>query len=127
MHRAVLNAVCVAILLYSVSYGQTASAQRDVFNRYCTSCHNDKLKTAGLLLDKMDPVRVADDAEQWEKVVRKLRTNAMPPAGVARPDPATYDFVASYLEKELDLSAAKNPNVGKLPLLHRLTRTEYQN
>jgi hypothetical protein len=75
----------------------------------------------------MDPENVADAPEQWEKVVRKLRTSAMPPAGMPRPDPATYAAVASFLEQKLDRVAAGSPNAGRLPLLHRLSSTEYQN
>ena len=51
----------------------------------------------------------------------------MPPAGVPRPDAATYNSTAAFLETELDRAAAAKPNPGKLPLLHRLSRTEYQN
>ena len=51
----------------------------------------------------------------------------MPPPGLPRPDPVTYDALAGYLETELDRAAAAKPNPGKLPLLHRLSRTEYQN
>jgi hypothetical protein len=51
----------------------------------------------------------------------------MPPAGAPRPDPSTYDSLAGFLESELDEAAAANPNPGKLPLLHRLSRTEYAN
>ncbi len=60
-------------------------------------------------------------------MVAKLRSNAMPPAGMPRPDQPTYNSVATYLETELDRAAAQNPNPGKLPLLHRLSRTEYEN
>jgi hypothetical protein len=96
-------------------------------DRYCVTCHNDRLKTAGLSLAAADFTQVGAHAELWEKVVRKLRTGAMPPAGARRPDEATYDAVASWLEGELDRAAAAKPNAGSLPLLHRLTRTEYQN
>jgi hypothetical protein len=51
----------------------------------------------------------------------------MPPVPMPRPDAATYDRVASYLESELDRAAAAKPNPGDLPNLHRLTRTEYHN
>ena len=51
----------------------------------------------------------------------------MPPPGAPRPDAATYDRVATFLETELDRAAAATPHLGKLPLLHRLSRTEYQN
>ena len=51
----------------------------------------------------------------------------MPPAGRPRPDAATYDAVASHLEAKLDAAAKIEPNPGRLPLFHRLTRTEYKN
>ncbi len=78
------------------------------------------------MLNPADLDHLGTNPEQWEKVVRKLRTNAMPPAGAPRPDPDTYDSVASFLETELDRAAAAKPNPGKLPLLHRLSRTEYE-
>ncbi len=59
--------------------------------------------------------------------MRKLRAGTMPPTGVPRPPQAAYDSVATWLESELDHAAAANPEPGKLPLLHRLSRTEYQN
>jgi hypothetical protein len=98
-----------------------------VLTQYCLTCHNASLKTGGLTLDPADLAHVSAKPEQWEKVVAKLRTNAMPPAGMPRPDQATYNSAATYLETELDRAAAANPNPGKLPLLHRLSRTEYEN
>jgi hypothetical protein len=98
-----------------------------VIQQYCVTCHNDRLKTAGLVLDPAEVSRVAAKPELWEKVVRKLRSGAMPPASSPRPDKATYDFVATFLETELDKSADAKPRPGTLPLFHRLSRTEYQN
>ena len=45
-------------------------AQRALLKRYCITCHNEKLKTAGLMLDRLDVERVGEGAETWEKVVR---------------------------------------------------------
>jgi mono/diheme cytochrome c family protein len=95
-------------------------------NKYCVSCHNEKLKTAGLMLDKMDVTKIGDEPEAWEKVVRKLRGGSMPPAGRPRPDKASYDAVSTWLETELDRAAAAHPNPGGTAV-HRLNRTEYQN
>src|SRR5580658_7705349 len=97
------------------------------FTKYCVTCHNARLKTAGFVLDPSDLKNIGGHRETWEKVVRKLRTEAMPPAGAPRPDQPAYDATASFLETELDRAAAAKPNPGSLPLLHRLTRTEYQN
>ncbi len=105
----------------------SAKTPAEVFNRYCVTCHSARLKTGGFTLDTTALSNVPAHAEMWEKVIRKLRSNAMPPAGAPRPDPATYQAVASSLENELDRAAASKPVPGKLPLLHRLSRTEYQN
>jgi hypothetical protein len=105
-----------------------AAAQdfRPVLNRYCVTCHNERLKTANLALDAMDPANVAGDAAAWEKVVRKLRSGTMPPADRPRPDASTYSALASSLETALERAEAAHPNPGG-PLLHRLNRAEYAN
>ena len=111
----------------SVSEGVSSGGSvRPVLNRYCVGCHNERLRTAGLALDTMDAARVGDHPDAWEKVVRKLRTGAMPPAGRRRPDPATYESVASALENALDRAAAATPNPGRTTV-HRLNRREYAN
>ena len=104
-----------------------ASAQRAIINQYCVGCHNDRAKTAGLTLATVDLQRVGEQAETWEKVVRKLRGRMMPPPGRPRPDEATYDSMVSYLETSLDRSATANPNPGRTETFHRLNRAEYQN
>jgi hypothetical protein len=97
-----------------------------VLNNYCVGCHNERVRTAELLLDKADVENISKEPEIWEKVVKKLRTGAMPPADMPRPDEATYDSLATYLEKALDRAAAANPNPGR-PVPHRLNRVEYTN
>ena len=100
---------------------------RQVLNRYCVSCHSDRLKTAELSLQGVDVDNIPRDAATWEKVVRKLRAGAMPPVGRPRPDAATYDRLASRIEGELDRAAAARPNPGRTAAFHRLNRVEYQN
>src|SRR5688572_284912 len=98
------------------------SPQRALLAQYCVTCHNDKLKTAGLTLDGMDVGNVSAHAAAWEAVVLKLRTRAMPPPGRPRPTEAAYDAAASWLETELDRAAAAAPNPGSQPAVRRLTR-----
>ena len=100
---------------------------RALVSKYCVTCHNERLKTAGLLLDKADADQVSNSADTWEKVVVQLRSRAMPPASMPRPDNATYDTVATWLETELDRAALARPNPGRPADLHRLNRTEYAN
>jgi len=101
-------------------------AQRAVLDRYCVTCHNQKLKTAGLTLDTLDLAHIGEHAEQWEKVVRKLRAGMMPPAGLPRPNAANYEALTVALENELDRSAALHPHLPA-PGVHRVNRTEYAN
>jgi mono/diheme cytochrome c family protein len=94
---------------------------------YCVSCHNDRAKVGGFSLTNADATQVGVAAEAWEKVVVKLRSRAMPPPGVRRPDNSTYDAVATWLERELDRVATARPNPGRPADLHRLNRGEYAN
>jgi mono/diheme cytochrome c family protein len=101
-----------------------ASAERALLNQYCVVCHNQKLKTADLELDKMDTAHVADHAEKWELAVRKLRSGMMPPSGMPRPSWDTYESMVTWLEGQLDKNASTHlPPPG----LHRMNRTEYAN
>ena len=102
------------------------AAPRATLNRYCVTCHNGRTKAAGLMLDGLDPQNVANGPEPWEKVVKKLRAGTMPPPSAPRPDDATRDALATWLETALDRAGAAHPNPGR-PALHRLNRVEYQN
>ena len=97
-----------------------------MIQQYCLGCHNDQLKTAGLVLSVAGLDQIAEHPALWEKVVRKLRTGEMPPAAMPRPDHATYAAVAAELEAALDRVAAAHPNPGRVPV-HRLNRAEYAN
>jgi mono/diheme cytochrome c family protein len=101
------------------------SPYRATLDKYCVTCHNEKAKTAGLTLDALNLAEVPAHAEEWEKVIRKLRTSTMPPAGVPHPDEAARVKLATWLEGELDRAASK-PQPGRA-LLHRLNRAEYGN
>ena len=70
---------------------------------------------------------MAADPALWEKVVRKLRAGAMPPAPRPRPDEATYAGFIARLESELDEVAEADPNPGRTEAFHRLNRAEYRN
>src|SRR5689334_10824623 len=125
------QAVAICVFLMALALTTRAQTPRPapaaVFEQYCVTCHNPRLKTAGLVLDTAELSHVGTNPEVWEKVVRKLRSGAMPPSTAPRPNKATYDSVSTFLETELDRAAAAKPNPGTLPLLHRLSRTEYQN
>jgi mono/diheme cytochrome c family protein len=99
---------------------------RAIFDRYCVSCHNERLKTGNLMLDKIDLTQIGAHAETLEKVVKKLRGGTMPPEGSRRPDAATLDAFIDSLEAALDRTAAASLNPGRVAS-RRLNRAEYVN
>ncbi len=111
----------------SVAQGSETELLESTVRRYCVTCHNDRLRTAEFSLDGVDLSDLGGHAEEWEKVINKLRTRTMPPVGRPRPDIATYDALASWLESELDQYAAERPNPGRTEAFHRLNRAEYAN
>jgi hypothetical protein len=137
MLRAIL--CCAGISLLGVVSLQSAKPQkpstpapaavsdyRSTLNRYCVTCHNEKLKTSGLTLEKIDIENAPAGAEVWEKVIRKLRGNAMPPPGLPQPPKAFYESFPAYLEIAIDRAAFAKLNPGR-PAIHRLNRVEYAN
>jgi mono/diheme cytochrome c family protein len=99
---------------------------QNVINQYCTGCHNQQGKAGNLALDTKDLAHLEKDVVAWEAVVRKLRTGMMPPKNAARPDRATLDGLAGWLETGLDREAALHPNPGS-PSIQRMNRNEYAN
>ena len=106
--------------------GALHAQQAEMVGRYCVTCHNDKARTGGLSLQSADFNNIPAGAEIWEKVIRKLRAGSMPPQGVPRPDKASLDGLASFLETSIDRAAEAKPNPGQATM-HRLNRAEYAN
>ena len=104
-----------------------STPQQALLDRYCVTCHNQRLRIAGLTLDTVDVTDAGAHPEIWEQVVRKLRAGAMPPSPRPRPDAATYAAFTVWLETELDQAAAARPDPGRTDVFHRLNRNEYRN
>jgi mono/diheme cytochrome c family protein len=112
---------------------QQADQHRAMLNTYCVTCHNTRLKTGGLaldggVLDRLKLQSAADDAQIWEKALRKLRGHQMPPPGSPQPPQKDVDSFVAWMENTLDSAAAdlnkKGPKAGYVPI-QRLNRTEY--
>ena len=113
----------------AVAFCATLGAQtpRAFFDQYCVTCHNQKLRTAGLALDVLDPSNPGANADAWERVILKLRAGSMPPPGLPRPDAKEYAGVAITLEREIEAAWLAHPVIGAMNPVHRLNRGEYQN
>ncbi len=105
---------------------QPPASDQALIQKYCVTCHNARVKTAGLSLEGANPAEAASQTELWEKVTMKLRGGMMPPQGMPRPDAATLEALAGNIEKTIDDRALRSPDPGHKPV-HRLNRTEYGN
>ncbi len=131
MLRAAQIASLLGLLPFSLgmAYAQQAGSAADykaLVDKYCVDCHDPIENRGGLSLDDVDFTDVSQHARILERVVTKVRGSAMPPVGKPRPDPATYQGFATWLETELDRNAGKHPNPGR-PAPYRLNRAEYKN
>jgi hypothetical protein len=128
------RAACAAALALAASVAGCESSEGPrvasaddagaLLERYCVDCHNPIDMAGEIAFERLDPAHVDTDPAVWEAVVRKLRTRTMPPEDALRPDAATYERLASWLESTLDAKAEVNP--GR-PALRRLNRAEYAN
>ena len=107
----------------SVSAAGGTGQFRTMLTTYCLTCHNMRLKTGGLALDGLDLQVPADNADIWEKALRKLRAHQMPPPGSPQPARQDVDSCVAWMEGALD-ARSKGPTAGYVPI-QRLNRTEY--
>ncbi len=129
IRRVGLSAAAAATALFAPwAFAEVppGAAPAGLINQYCVFCHSAKAKTAGVVLEGMDFSHPGTNAAVLEKVLRKVRTGEMPPAGMPRPDKAAASAFTNWLAGSLDAAAAAHPNPGR-PALHRLNRAEYSN
>src|SRR6185295_10249001 len=96
---------------------------RTMLSTYCFGCHNARVKSGGLALDGLNLQSPAENAQIWEKALRKLHGRLMPPPGNPQPSQQDIDSFVAWMENALD-SSAKGPKAGYVPI-QRLNRTEY--
>ncbi len=63
-----------------------STEHRALIDKYCVTCHSQRTKTAGLTLETTNLANVPAQSDIWEKVIRKLRAEMMPPVGAPHPD-----------------------------------------
>jgi hypothetical protein len=95
-------------------------------DQYCSKCHNTTDWAGGVAFDSLSADNIPEDAETWEKAVRKLRGRLMPPAGNPQPDSQAVRSFVSWMETNLDDAGRAHTDPGRVAL-HRLNRKEYAN
>lgn len=128
------RAGCIAALMLVAGcgkFGEPSVAEAgkkhwQTIDRYCTECHNQIEFAGDLAFDRMAPDKIAENAEQLELAVRKLRGGLMPPAEAPRPEEAQLEGLTAWLERALDEASATQGWARSIPP-HRLNRKEYEN
>ena len=103
-----------------------AKPYRELLDRYCITCHSQKAKIAGVDLEEADLGDLRGGSAVWVKVIRKLRTKTMPPAGLPKPEERSAAAFVTWLESSIDRASLAQPDPGRT-VAHRLNRTEYGN
>src|SRR5437660_184869 len=125
---ALLVLIASLALFQTRAVGQTPAIaapdqHRAMLNTYCVTCHSTRLKTGGLALDALNLQAATDDAQVWEKALRKLRGHLMPPPGSPQPPSKDVDSFVAWMENTLDTHPT-GLKAGHVPV-QRLNRTEY--
>src|ERR1700748_2436356 len=104
----------------------TPDDHKKMLMQYCTACHNDRLKTAGMSVVPLDANNLQANQATWEKILRRVSLGEMPLRGAPRPPKEKLQEFTQWLATSLDSQAAANPNPGHATV-RRLNRTEYAN
>ena len=99
--RIAILAVALACSACQPSSERQAAAAKDTIERFCTDCHNDAERAGNLTLASTRPEDVAAHPEIYENVVRKLRSNLMPPPSEPRPEQVEEQAFVTALERYL--------------------------
>src|SRR6478736_4519259 len=104
---AVVGAIAVPVAFQTRLFGQTPPAKpadpnAALVSTYCVGCHSARLKTGGLSLEGLNPQMAVNDADVWEKVLRKLRGHQMPPPGSPQPMLKDVEAFTASMENTLD-------------------------
>ena len=122
--KTALSLLITTAVVGPVTAQEVSTSHRQLLDRYCVTCHNDRLETAGVSLEHLDVGNPRVHAEVWEKVLRKLRTGTMPPPN-RTPPPVEESFaLRTWLETNLDAVAETQPFARLTESLRRLNRTE---
>src|SRR5580698_1727031 len=104
----------------------TPDDHKHMLMQYCTACHNDKLKTAGMSVVPLDANNLQANQATWEKILHRLSLGEMPPRGMPRPPKEQINDFTNWLGTTLDKQAAAHPDPGRATV-RRMNRTEYAN
>jgi hypothetical protein len=97
-----------------------------ILTTYCSGCHSSDLKKGGVAFDAEDPATLIADKEIWQKALKMLRAEMMPPRGKRRPSAEQVAQVVDWIKYSAFGIDPRDPDPGRVTI-RRLNRTEYRN
>ena len=131
-----MAAVCTMMTLCVASASAQSPSPAHDFARdvvpflklHCFECHNTEESEGGIAFDQYKQSgKVQENYDLWERVIRLVNEQQMPPADQPQPDKGEIAKLSSALEVELsrfDCSADQHP--GRVTI-RRLNKAEYNN
>ena len=125
------TATLLTALMPAMVWGQAhdfSGSVKPLLTKSCSPCHNETNASGSV---NIAPFTVASSLgeyrEDWERIVKKIRSGEMPPKGFPRPGQGQIDQLLGYVQAEFEKADAKVlPDPGRVTA-RRLNRTEYTN
>lgn len=96
--------------------------------RYCVECHGEGTHEGDFAFDRYRDVDgVKRDRRVWNKVLKRLKSEVMPPADADKPSTEERARAVKWLDHQLnDVDASRPQDPGRVTV-RRLNRTEFDN
>lgn len=105
-----------------------AEASERMLKQYCVGCHGGGRAMGSFTIDGLQGADLAtgENAERWEKVLRRVGLGEMPPKNLPRPSADEIHNITTWINNSRAAFVANHPDPGRT-VLRRLNRVEYAN
>jgi PAS domain-containing protein len=98
-----------------------------VLESYCADCHLDGADEGGVTLDALvDRDRTSSEKKLWDRALKQLRHDLMPPRDMDQPTAEEQLAVEQWIKEAVFEIDPDDPDPGHV-IVRRLNRTEYRN
>lgn len=136
-HGIFSRALVAALILFAASRPARAAEapgaaqfRHDILpllSRYCFDCHADGANKGKVSFDEFkSDSELLGDHDLWQRAMKNLRADLMPPAGKPRPTAEERKVIDSWIKYQSFGIDPRNPDPGRVTV-RRLNRIEYRN
>lgn len=100
---------------------------RPLLTKHCVACHGPQKQEGDLRVDELSTTFDEAGAARWLKVLERVESGEMPPAGKPRPNVDEVAALGTSIRDRLRATTAARRAAEGRVVLRRLNRIEYQN